>query len=144
MISVYSALYTLLLFSELSRHSVTAAMPATKGDDSLSEQDGLFLGDKPMSEPAGVPPVYRRSLMLDTNEMDEDGRSRIIIASDMGLRGHSIRGLNPAFTRSFPLLTDQSLSHTPAEHSLKIDRRNTDQDLLRCMIGRVYRPCWVE
>ncbi|XP_049892812.1 pro-MCH [Epinephelus moara] len=144
MISVYSALYTLLLFSELSRHSVTAAMPATKGDDSLSEQDGLFLGDKPMSEPAGVPPVYRRSLMLDTNEMIEDGRPRIIIASDMGLRGRSIRGLNPAFTRTFPLLTDQSLSHTPAEHSLKIDRRNTDQDLLRCMIGRVYRPCWVE
>lgn len=45
---------------------------------------------------------------------------------DTRLKG--IRGLNLAFIRSPPLLTDQSLSHAPAEHSLKIDRRNTDLD----------------
>ncbi|XP_028426288.1 pro-MCH [Perca flavescens] len=144
MISVYSVLYTLVLFSELSSHLVTVAMPATKGEDGVTEQDGLFLGDESMTAPAGVPLSYRRNLMLDTNAMDEDGSPKIIIVSDMGLKGHSIRGLNPAFTRSFPLLTDRSLSHTPAERSSTIGRRNTDDGMLRCMIGRVYRPCWVE
>ncbi|XP_078098927.1 pro-MCH [Sander vitreus] len=144
MISVYSVLYTLVLFSELSSHLVTVAMPATKGEDGVTEQDGLFLGDESMTEPAGVPLSYRRNLMLDTNAMDEDGSPKIIIVSDMGLKGHSIRGLNPTFTRSFPLLTDRRLSHTPAEHSLTIGRRNADDGMLRCMIGRVYRPCWVE
>ncbi|XP_042366874.1 pro-MCH [Plectropomus leopardus] len=142
MTSVYSSLYSLLLFSQLSRLSVSVAMPSAKGEDGAMEQDGLFLGAEPMAEPAVVSPVYRRSLVQETNEMNEDGSPKFFILSDMGLKEHGIRGLNPAFTRSFPLLTDRSLSHTPAEHSLKIDRRNTDIDILRCMIGRVYRPCW--
>ncbi|XP_010769865.1 pro-MCH [Notothenia coriiceps] len=142
MISVYSFLYTLVLFSELSSHYVTVAMPAAKVEDGAMEQDGLFLEDEPMTEPALVPAAYRRNFVLDTNKRDEDGSPKIIIVSDMGLRGQSIRGLNPAFTHSFPLLTDRSVSRTPAEHILKIDRRNTDLDIMRCMIGRVYRPCW--
>ncbi|XP_029318067.1 pro-MCH [Cottoperca gobio] len=142
MISVYSVLYTLVLFSELSSHLVTVAMPATKVEDGVMEQDGLFLGDELMTEPAVVPPAYRRHLVLNTNVRDEDGSPKIIIVSDMGLKGHSSRGMNPAVARSLPLLTDQSLSHAAAEHSLTIDRRNTDLDMLRCMIGRVYRPCW--
>ncbi|XP_019132407.1 pro-MCH isoform X2 [Larimichthys crocea] len=130
MMSIYSVLYTLVLFSELSSHLVTVAMPANKVGDGIIEQDGrgLLLEDEPMLEPVVVPPVYRRNFVLDNN--------------DMRLKGHSIRGLNPAFTRSLPLLTDRSLSHVPAEQSLKIDRRNSDLDMLRCMIGRVYRPCW--
>ncbi|XP_032361569.1 pro-MCH [Etheostoma spectabile] len=146
MISVYSVLYTLVLFSELSSHLVTVAMPAAKGDEGATEQNGLFLGDESMTELAGVPLSYRRNLLLDTNARDEDGSPKILIVSDMGLKGHGIRGLNPnpAFTRSFPLLADRSLSYTPAEHSLTIGRRNTDNGMLRCMIGRVYRPCWVE
>lgn len=81
MVSVYSVLYTLVLFSELSSHLVTVAMPATKGEDGVTEQDGLFLGDESMTEPAGVPLSYRRNLMLDTNAMDEDGSPKIIIVS---------------------------------------------------------------
>ncbi|XP_075967790.1 pro-MCH [Anarhichas minor] len=142
MISVYSVLYTLVLFSELSSHSVSVAMPASKVEDGIPEQDGFFLGGEPMTEPAVVPLTYRRNLVLDNDMRDEDGSPKIIIVSDMGLKGHSIRGLNPAASRSLPLLTDRSLSYTPAEHSLKIERRNTDIDMLRCMIGRVYRPCW--
>uniref|UniRef100_UPI0037E8F507 pro-MCH n=1 Tax=Semicossyphus pulcher TaxID=241346 RepID=UPI0037E8F507 len=139
MISVYSVLYTLVLFSELSSHSVTAAMPATKAEDGVAEQDGLslVLEDGPLTEPA----VYRRSV-LDSNVRDEDGSPKIVIISDMRLKGHSMRGLNPVFTRSLPLLADQSLSHNQVGESLKTDRRNTDLDMLRCMIGRVYRPCW--
>ncbi|XP_067346233.1 pro-MCH [Channa argus] len=137
-----SVLFSLVLFSELNRHLVTVAMPATKLEDGSSDQGvvGLLLRDEVMSERAVVPPLYRQSLVLD-NVKDEDGSPKIIV-SDMRLRGHSMRGLNSAFTRNLPLLTDQSLSHTPAEYTLKIDRRDTDLDMLRCMIGRVYRPCW--
>ncbi|XP_071357892.1 pro-MCH [Trachinotus anak] len=144
MISVYSVLFTLVLFSELSSHIVTAAIPAPKVEDGEIEQGGLgsLLGDESMSDHAVVPPMYRRHFVLDNNDRDEDGNPKVIMVSDMRQKGHSLRGLNPAFSRSLPLLTEQSLSHTPAEYSLKVDRRNTELDMLRCMIGRVYRPCW--
>lgn len=81
--SVYSVLCTLVLFSELSSHLVTVAMPATKIEDGVTEQDGLslILGDEPMTEPAAVPPAYRRSRLLDNNVGDEDGSPKIIIVS---------------------------------------------------------------
>ncbi|KAG7225580.1 hypothetical protein INR49_004986, partial [Caranx melampygus] len=144
MISVYSVLFTLVLFSELSSHLVTAAIPANKLEDGVIEQDGLgsLLGNEPLTEHAMAPPVYRRRLVVDNDDRDEDRNPKIIVLSDMRQKGHSLRGMNSAFSRSLPLLTDRSLSHTPAEYSLKIDRRNTDLDMLRCMIGRVYRPCW--
>ncbi|XP_028255837.1 pro-MCH [Parambassis ranga] len=144
MISIYSLLFALVLFSELNSHSATVAMPAAKAEDGVAEQEGLtsILGDESLTEPAVVPSVYRRNLVVDTNTRDEDRSPKIIVISDTRLKGHNGRGLNPAFTRSLPLLLDRSLSFTPAEQSLKIDRRNTDLDVLRCMIGRVYRPCW--
>uniref|UniRef100_A0A3Q1EDI6 Pro-MCH 2-like n=1 Tax=Acanthochromis polyacanthus TaxID=80966 RepID=A0A3Q1EDI6_9TELE len=136
MISVRSVLFTLVLFSELSGNMVTVAMPAAKLEVGETEQEGLDLirGDEPMVEPVVFPPVYRRSLLLDNTIRDEDESPKALIISDMRLKGHSVRGLTPAFTRSS--------IHTPAEYSLKIDRRDTDLDMLRCMIGRVYRPCW--
>ncbi|XP_040002375.1 pro-MCH [Xiphias gladius] len=144
MISVYSVLFTLVLFSELSSNLVTVAIPSSKAENGITEQDGLgsLLGDEPLTEEDMVPRMYRRSLVLDDDVRDENGNPKIFVVSDMRQKGHRIRGLFPAFARGSPLLTDQSLSHTPAEYSLKIDRRNADFNMLRCMIGRVYRPCW--
>lgn len=87
MVSVYTILYALLLFSELSSHLVAVAMPAYKVEDGVNEQDGLGLmaGDEPMTEPvvvpAMVPPVYRRNHVLDNNVRDEDGSPKIYILS---------------------------------------------------------------
>lgn len=74
MISVYSVLYTLVLFSELSSHSVTATMPATKAEDGAAEQDGLgfLLGDEAMTD-ADMPPGYWQSRVLSNKLRDEDG-----------------------------------------------------------------------
>lgn len=87
MMSVYSVLYTLVLFSELSSHLVTVAMPATKVEDAITEQDGLglLLGDEPMTDAAMVPPVYRRSRLMD-NARDEDGIPKIIISVSFTLQ----------------------------------------------------------
>lgn len=84
MISTYSFLYTLVLFSELSSHLVTVAMPTTKVDDGVTDQDGLglILGDESMTEAAVVPPVYRRSHGPGSSmTKDEDERPKIIIVS---------------------------------------------------------------
>lgn len=87
MVSVYTVLYALLLFSELSSHLVAVAMPAYKVENGVNEQDGLGLmaGDEPMTEPvvvpAMVPPVYRRNHVLDNNVRDEDGSPKIYILS---------------------------------------------------------------
>nr|BBO15486.1 melanin concentrating hormone 2 [Pseudopleuronectes yokohamae] len=144
MISVSSIVFTLVLFSELNSPLVTVASPTTKGEDGVIEQDGLssFLGDEPMMEQAMVPPVYRGSLLLDNSIRDEEGNPKIFIFSDMRQKGHGTRGLNSGLTRSLPLLADHKSGHAPAEYSFKMGRRDTDFNLLRCMIGRVYRPCW--
>lgn len=82
MLSMYSALFTLLLFSELSSHLVTVAMPATKFEDGTTDQDGLgsFLGDESMTEHAAVSPESRRTFMLD-DIRDDDGSPKVIIVS---------------------------------------------------------------
>lgn len=72
MISVYSVLLSLLLFTELSSHSGTVAMPAAKAEDGAMEEGlGEILGD----EPAVIPPVFRRSLIRD-----ENGNPTIVIS----------------------------------------------------------------
>lgn len=82
MISVYSVLYTLVLFSELSSHSATVAVPANKAEDVITEQEGLglLLEDEPVIEPAVVPPVYWRSHVLDNSARDEDGNQVIYVS----------------------------------------------------------------
>lgn len=77
MISVYSVFLTLLLFTELSSHSVTVAMPATNAEDGTTEEDslGLILGDESISEPAVIPPVFRQRRIRD-----KDGNPTIIIS----------------------------------------------------------------
>ncbi|XP_068611565.1 pro-MCH [Brachionichthys hirsutus] len=141
MISLHSVLYALVLFSEMTSRSA-AAMPATAMEDNTAGRGGLdwIPRDDPMAGFAVVPPVYRRNHVPDNSVRDEDGSRKIIIVSDMGLKG--IHGLDSAFTRSLPLLPGQGLSSIPSEHSLRIDRRDTDIDVLRCMVGRVFRPCW--
>ena len=108
MISIYSVLFTLVLFSELN-HLVTVAMPASKMEDGVTEQDGLglILGDKPMTEHAVVPPMYRRHLVLDNNISDDDGNPKIIIVSvsvpssnDKGSKGLAFK---PLIRRMFQL-----------------------------------------
>ncbi|KAM9824671.1 pro-MCH [Neosynchiropus ocellatus] len=134
MLSTHSVLFTLVMFSELSSHLV--AMPMDKVEDSIAENNGLgsLLGDDPGDET-----VESRNLALERNG---EKRPRIIVISDMRLNGHSVPVLTAASTRGLPLVTERRVSRLPADNHLKIERRDTDLDVLRCMIGRVYRPCW--
>ncbi|KAM4523940.1 pro-MCH [Fundulus diaphanus] len=137
MMSVYSLLFAVILFSEMNSHLGTVAMPSTIAEDGGTEQESLgsILTEEDMTEGAVVPLMYRRSLL-------NDGTSRVIVIPELKLKGHSIRGLNLALSQGYPLITERSLDHAPDEFSLKTNKREKDLDMLRCMIGRVYRPCW--
>ncbi|XP_061570269.1 pro-MCH [Cololabis saira] len=143
MISICSILVTIVLFSEMNRHLAVEALSSSKLEDGATEQEGLdsLLADELMADPTWVRPMERRYFALDDNVRDDEN-PKFIVLSDTRLKGHRVRGLNPVFTRGRPLLADQSSSRTPGDFSLKMDRRDTDLDMLRCMIGRVYRPCW--
>uniref|UniRef100_A0A3P9KH88 Uncharacterized protein n=1 Tax=Oryzias latipes TaxID=8090 RepID=A0A3P9KH88_ORYLA len=133
MMSAFSVLVTLVLFSELNSHLI--ALPSSKAEDA-ADQDGLdsLLDDESVMKTAMIRPTYRWSLMLDNNVKDEE-IPQLVVISDTRLKGRSFRGLNSAFTRR---LTERS----PSDYSMNIDRRDKDLNMLRCMIGRVYRPCW--
>ncbi|XP_054656791.1 pro-MCH isoform X2 [Dunckerocampus dactyliophorus] len=125
--SVHCVLLTLLLFSSLSRR--LAAIPQSqRGDEgAAAEKDGP-MGPLLLDNEAG----FRRNLVWD-DVKDEDGGSRIVFLADTRRRAARFQGSNPALERSW--------SHTPADN-MKVDRRDTDIEVLRCMVGRVYRPCW--
>ncbi|XP_004083313.1 pro-MCH 2-like [Oryzias latipes] len=133
MMSAFSVLVTLVLFSELNSRLI--ALPSSKAEDA-ADQDGLdsVLDDESVMKAAMIRPTYRWSLMLDNNVKDEES-PQLVVISDTRLKGRSFRGLNSAFTRR---LTERS----PSDYSMNIDRRDKDLNMLRCMIGRVYRPCW--
>uniref|UniRef100_A0A8C9R0Y9 Melanin-concentrating hormone n=1 Tax=Scleropages formosus TaxID=113540 RepID=A0A8C9R0Y9_SCLFO len=86
---------------------------------------------------------------LDGDAPSREGSSRIIILADSGLwRGPKMP------TRSLPLLRHWDLEAAAAPGNvLAIERRDTNEDVaskvpigrrdtMRCMVGRVYRPCW--
>ncbi|RVE56578.1 hypothetical protein OJAV_G00222390 [Oryzias javanicus] len=131
MMSAGSVLFTLVLFSELNGRLVAVA----NAEGAAADQDGLdaVLDDDAMLKPAIIHPTYRRSLTLDDNAKDEES-PQLVIISDTRLKGRSFRGLNSAVARR---LAERS----PGDYSMNVDRRD-DLNMLRCMIGRVYRPCW--
>ncbi|XP_038851279.1 pro-MCH [Salvelinus namaycush] len=146
MISLYSVIFTLVLFSEFNTRSVVLAVPTGKLDEGRTEQESLrsILGEDMMSDDALAAPRFRQDHILDNGQ--DDGNTKIIILSpsvpqDIGLKGHTRRGMNTAFSRALPVLPDRGTDHSPAEYSLKVERREADLEMLRCMIGRVYRPC---
>ncbi|KAJ0057029.1 hypothetical protein NL108_000862 [Boleophthalmus pectinirostris] len=141
--SLFSVLFTLVLFSELSSQWVAIASPASNAGDSTNEQEALdlMLNDQTISEPALAFLMHRSSTGLGTNIRDDKGTPQVNMLSDMYLRGQDTGGMIPTFTRGNTLLTDRNVGRFP-ESITKMDRRDTDLDMLRCMIGRVYRPCW--
>uniref|UniRef100_A0A3Q4AWC0 Uncharacterized protein n=1 Tax=Mola mola TaxID=94237 RepID=A0A3Q4AWC0_MOLML len=147
MLSGSSFLYTLVLFSELSSHLF--AMPATTAEDSAREWDdlGLIVGDEPMTELDEILPLYRRNHLLD--DRNEEGRSTIMVVpvSDMRLKENRNRkrllGLDSQHRSPIKLRFDIIQSHFKLDLLIKpFCFVKFFLVVLRCMVGRVYRPCW--
>ncbi|KAG7267311.1 hypothetical protein CRUP_030076 [Coryphaenoides rupestris] len=120
MTSLLSSLFTLLLFSKICGTPVGAA-GSYDDDGGRSDQE---------------------STNAVVEDIDGVGSEMAAVANDRGFRGHRTHGPGPAFSRSRAALSNPNTDQTPGDPSVKIDRRESDLNMLQCMIGRVYRPCW--
>ncbi|XP_062340563.1 pro-melanin-concentrating hormone, like [Osmerus eperlanus] len=114
-LSILSVLLAVALFSEC--FSPSGSTPLSKTEDSGPEPDAL-LADDPSEDPGRL------------------GSTRIIVVGDAGLwRG--MRGLDrlPLYRQS---VLERREGKDAQDPSLSVYRRDT----MRCMVGRVYRPCW--
>ncbi|XP_013984342.1 pro-MCH 2 [Salmo salar] len=127
--SVLSVIFALAL--SLECYTPSMAIPMGKMEDTALEQDTL---DSLLNEEvAEKKPDSVRS-----------GSSKIIVLADSGLWKNLNRGL--------PLYKLKAAA-AGLDRALTLDRKEADQDLspsisivrrdtMRCMVGRVYRPCW--
>nr|XP_046173424.1 pro-MCH 2 [Oncorhynchus gorbuscha] len=127
--SVLSVIFALALFLEC--YTPSMAIPMGKMEDTALEQDTL---DSLLNEE-----------VADKNpDSVRSGSSKIIVLADLGMWKNLNRGL--------PLYNLKAAA-AGLDRALTLDRREADQDLnpsisivrrdtMRCMVGRVYRPCW--
>ncbi|XP_034565845.1 pro-melanin-concentrating hormone, like [Notolabrus celidotus] len=130
--SVMPVIFTAALLFECFALSV--ALPMAKTEDSSLEQDGFtpLLSDEVTDNSLGE---------LDLAEAIKTRGQRVIIIADPSL-WRELRALNSGMS----LYKRRADENGPApEHrggsqdlSIPILRRDT----MRCMVGRVYRPCW--
>ncbi|XP_028810827.1 pro-MCH [Denticeps clupeoides] len=95
----------------------------------------------------GAPEPSRNLAFTDKLLVDEN-----VIADFYGdrQRGSTRGGTNLALGHMFPLFLGKSPDNSISEWSTKKEIREVDDapfgrrdlDVLRCMVGRVYRPCW--
>uniref|UniRef100_A0A672NE75 Pro-melanin-concentrating hormone n=1 Tax=Sinocyclocheilus grahami TaxID=75366 RepID=A0A672NE75_SINGR len=136
--SSYMVIFALAILVGLTTRTTTF-LPNVKMDEEHTDQDRAVSIE-------GVDDV---SEMGPGRLVDEDGTKRIFILADTGIKGSLGRETNLAFSRT--VLPPRGMDHTLDGFNTRDERRSTDNviptgkrdtDILRCMIGRVYRPCW--
>ncbi|KAG7320539.1 hypothetical protein KOW79_016392 [Hemibagrus wyckioides] len=151
MINSSSIIFALALLLNSFLLSATLALPASRIKDDTATQDSVSsVMDEDVAGPGDFSP--RRFPLVEGRLADEDGTKRIFILSDLGSKGASGSDASSGFGRAFPVLSpwriDRALAATQkdewhnADDLIPMAKRNTDNKMLRCMIGRVYRPCW--
>ncbi|MFT7815679.1 pro-MCH [Arapaima gigas] len=143
--SAYTFFVVVALLSEV--HSASMLAAAGKLEDTSSELDTssvLFL-----NEDAADNTFSPATSSSYPDAPNREGSSRIIIVADSGLWRSpkmAVRGL--------PLLRRWNLgAEAVPRNVLTVERRDTNEDVvskvpigrrdaMRCMVGRVYRPCW--
>ncbi|KAF7693845.1 hypothetical protein HF521_007598 [Silurus meridionalis] len=154
MVNFSSLVIAVALLVNLVDHSATFALPTNRMKDDTANQNSIsaVMDDDAMNVagPSGFSP--RRFPLIEGRLADEDGIKKIFILSDLGSKGASGSDASSGFGRAFPVLSpwriDRALAATQkdewhdADDLIPMAKRNTDNKMLRCMIGRVYRPCW--
>lgn len=145
--SSYCILFIVTLL--LESYVGARAMSTAKTEDSNTEQDVLspFLNEDAADNGLNSP-LLSRYMMLGVDKAAKGGNLKIIVV-DTGIS----KGAR-ALARGLKLYNVQDPEAAqPSENILTVERRGADQDLssgiavvrrdtMRCMVGRVYRPCW--
>ncbi|TRY62243.1 hypothetical protein DNTS_020208 [Danionella cerebrum] len=123
------------------------ALPKMRTDDP-SEQDRLVTEDEMSETGSREQTTFRKRPIIEGRLMDEDGTKRIFILADKGIQASLENKGNRVFSNAFPELLqhvrDNAVDGFTMEKRLTLDDGvgKREIDMLRCMIGRVYRPCW--
>ncbi|XP_022059731.2 pro-melanin-concentrating hormone, like [Acanthochromis polyacanthus] len=120
---------TALLFES---YGLSAALPMGKTEDGSLEQEALLLSDEATENGLGDADLVARTR----------GSRMIVIAADPNLL-RDLRVLRSGlslYKRRADANNGQVTEHRDIGQDLNIPilRRDT----MRCMVGRVYRPCW--
>ncbi|XP_034168927.1 pro-MCH [Pangasianodon hypophthalmus] len=154
MINSSSLIFALALLVNSFARSATLALPESRIQDDIANQDSFssVMDEDGMNiaGPSDFSP--RRFPLIEGRLADEHGTKRIFILSDLGSKGASGSDASSGFGRAFTVLSpwriDRALAATQkdewhnADDLIPMAKRNMDNKMLRCMIGRVYRPCW--
>ncbi|XP_023653058.1 pro-melanin-concentrating hormone, like [Paramormyrops kingsleyae] len=143
---LYSLFIAMVLVSDC--YIISPVMSMNKVEDSSSEREALsaFLNEEVAKGPFGSAASGGDS---GRNTGNKGAASRIIMVADAGLwRGPKMLGRGVALVRHRDLgvaispedllTTERRETSQDSELSIPIGRRDT----MRCMVGRVYRPCW--
>ncbi|XP_001508069.2 pro-MCH [Ornithorhynchus anatinus] len=161
-ISSYTLFLTLFLFSQGFLLSATKSMRNEEDDGMLLNTFGLgkALRNEDTAEKSGASPSLEHFKAEESSFMnDEENRSPKNGGSKHHFLSHGLP-LNLAF-KQLPYLAlkgsvafpaDNGVQNTESaqerretgdeENSAKFPIGRRDFDMLRCMLGRVYRPCW--
>ncbi|XP_067283392.1 pro-MCH [Pseudorasbora parva] len=131
----------------------TMALPKVKIGEEQADRDRLMsiAGEDDINDIGTGQLTFRRHPIIEGRLVDEDGTKRIFILADTGIKGSPGREANGAFSRNFPVLSPHGTDHALDGFDMSDERHSVDDvipvsrrdiDMLRCMIGRVYRPCW--
>ncbi|XP_036431463.1 pro-MCH [Colossoma macropomum] len=144
-------IFALALFARCAVHSATLALPAGRMEEDRTGQSSWssVLGEVMNAVETGA---LSRLPLIEGRLADEDGMKRIFILSDLGSKGAARSDPSSTLGRAFPFLSPLRTDRAPAgtlkderrdaDDLISMARRDLDSTLLRCMIGRVYRPCW--
>ncbi|NWI15491.1 MCH protein, partial [Crypturellus soui] len=163
-VSSYMLILSLSLFSQGFLISVSKSLQKVEDEDMLLNT--LSLGRTPRNgdrtENRGAPPLLKNYKTEDSSFLDE-GEDRNPTFFDMGSK-HDFLNQGMVInlgSKRLPYLALKGAMAFPAdkeiqniesiqerrdirdeENSAKLPIGRRDFDVLRCMLGRVYRPCW--
>nr|XP_043867737.1 pro-melanin-concentrating hormone, like [Solea senegalensis] len=117
-------------------YELSGALPMSKGDDASLEQDvfASLLSDKALDSGLG------------DADLGTDGKTsgqRVIVIATPSL-WRDLRALSagvPLYKRRADF-SSQLSEHSDASQDLNLPIPVQRRDNMRCMVGRVYRPCW--
>ncbi|XP_029940615.1 pro-melanin-concentrating hormone, like [Salarias fasciatus] len=117
-------------------YALSVALPTGKSDGDSLEQEAFasLLGDEATENSFGDV-----DLAAAANAANARGPRMIVVAADPSLwrELRMLRG-GPSFHKRRADDSSPAAEHRDVEQGFPILRRDT----MRCMVGRVYRPCW--
>ncbi|NWW46369.1 MCH protein, partial [Pedionomus torquatus] len=162
-ISSYMLILSLSLFSQGFLLSASKSLQKVEDEDMLLTTINLGKavrnGDRPVN--SGAIPFLKHYKTEDSSVLDEED-DRNMKFLDTGSRYHFLNRVMPINLgrkklpyialkgpMAFPADTEiqniesiQERETSDEENSAKFPIGRRDFDMLRCMLGRVYRPCW--